>query len=281
MKNLALAAMLVVTLSGAVHAADLARKAPPAPAAPIASWTGFYAGVNIGGGWSNTDVGYGAGDPVTAMFFDFGVDLPAIGDRIGSSGVLGGVQIGYNYQFAPAWIAGIETDFQFANIKGSGSTAYFAGILTSTASQDIQYFGTVRARLGYLATDRLMVYATGGFAYAQLNTAATLDIMPGGFAFFGGLVNGVPHTTNCGLGFPNTCLAGSSNRLTPGWTVGGGLEYALGQNWSLKGEYLYARFEQTITAVSVSPTAGTQPNSYTAKFGTDLHVARVGLNYKF
>jgi outer membrane immunogenic protein len=282
MKNLALAATLVVTLSGAAHAADLARKAPPAPMIPVTSWTGFYAGVNVGGGWSNTDVGYAAGDPVIGtLLFGGGVDLPANGDRIGSSGVLGGVQIGYNYQFAPAWIAGIETDFQFTSIKGSGSTAYLAGVLTSTASQDIQYFGTVRARLGYLATDRLMVYATGGFAYAQLNNAATLDVVPGGGAFFGGVVNGVPHTTNCGFGVPNTCLAGSSNHLTPGWTVGGGLEYALGQNWSLKGEYLYARFEQTLTAVSVSPLPGTQPNTYTAKFATDLHVARVGLNYRF
>jgi outer membrane immunogenic protein len=282
MKSIALAATLVALHSGTAHAADLTRKAPPAPVTPVASWTGFYVGVNVGGGWSNTDVGYGTSDTITALFFGAGIDLPANGERIGSSsGVLGGVQIGYNYQFAPAWVAGIETDFQFANIEGSGSTAYFAGALTSSASQDIQYFGTVRARLGYLATDRLMIYATGGFAYAQLNNAVALDVAPGGFAFFGGLVNGVAYTTNCGFGFPNTCLAGASNGLTPGWTVGGGLEYALGQNWSLKGEYLYARFEQTVTAASVTPTAGTQPNTYTAKFATDLNVVRVGLNYKF
>lgn len=276
MKNIVLAASLVVTLSGAAHAADLYRKAPPP--APVASWTGLYAGVNIGGGWSNTDIGYGTTDPVTALFFGVAADLPANGDRIRSSGVLGGAQIGYNYQFQPAWVAGVEADFQFASINGSGLTSsYGAGFLSSSASQDIQYFGTVRARLGYLATDTLLVYATGGFAYAQLNNAVAMNVAPGG------VVNliGIGTSTNCGVGFTSTCFAGSSNSLTSGWTVGGGLEYALGQNWSLKGEYLYARFEQTITAAAVTPTAGTMPNTYTAKFATELNIARVGLNYRF
>lgn len=107
MKKSVLAASLVVALSGAAHAADLYRKAPPP--APVASWTGFYAGVNLGGGWSNTDIGYGTNDPVTAVFFGAAADLPANGDRIRSSGVLGGVQIGYNYQIQRSWVAGIET----------------------------------------------------------------------------------------------------------------------------------------------------------------------------
>lgn len=280
MKNLALAATLVVTLSGAAHAADLTRKAPPAPVTPVASWTGFYAGVNVGGGWGNTDVGYAATDPLMQTAFDV-ISLPANGDRIGSSGVLGGVQAGYNYQFAPTWVAGIEADFQFANINGSGSTPYFGGFLFSSADQNIKSFGTVRARLGYLATDSLLVYATGGFAYAQLNSNVAMTIAPTAGLFINGVVNGVPVSANCGVGFTTACFAGSSSQLTPGWSLGGGLEYAVGQNWSLKGEYLYARFEQTVTAVAVSPLPGTQPNTYTAKFGTDLHVARVGLNYKF
>jgi outer membrane immunogenic protein len=279
MKTVTVAATLVALLSGAAHAADLYRKAPPAPVMPVASWTGFYAGVNVGGGWSNTDVGYGTSDPAIAPVFGV-IDLPANGDHIGSSGVLGGVQIGYNYQFAPTWVAGVEADFQFADINGSGSTPYFGGALVSSASQDIKYFGTVRARLGYLATDRLLVYATGGFAYAQLNSDVAMTLAPGGAMLIADFANGT--STTCGVGFPtNTCFSGASNRLTPGWTAGGGLEYALGHNWSLKGEYLYARFEQTMTAVAVAPLAGMQPNTYTAKFATDLHIARVGLNYRF
>jgi len=279
MTKIAYAATLIALLSGSAHAADLYRKAPPAPVTPVTSWTGFYAGVNVGGGWSNTGVGYGTSDPNTALLFGAGVDLPANGDRIGSSGVLGGVQIGYNYQFQRSWVAGVEADFQFASINGSGSTSYVAGLVSSSASQDIKSFGTVRARLGYLATDTLLVYATGGFAYAQLNNAVAMNVAPGGNIFLVDLANGT--STNCGGAFPNSCFAGSSSSLTPGWTVGVGLEYALGQNWSLKGEYLYARFEQTITAAAVTPTAGTLPNTYTAKFGTDLNVVRVGLNYRF
>lgn len=279
MKNFVLAATLVALLSGTAHAADLTRKAPPAPVAPVASWTGFYAGVNVGGGWSNTDVGYSTSDPIVPLLFNAGANLPANGDHIGSSGVLGGVQIGYNYQFRPRWVAGVEADFQFADINGSGATPYFGDAVVSSASQDIKSFGTVRARLGYLATDSLMVYATGGFAYAQLNNVVAMNIVPGAFLFLTDPANGT--STNCGIGFTTACFAGSSNRLTPGWTAGGGLEYALGQNWSLKGEYLYARFERTVTAASVTPTAGTQPNTYTAKFATDLHIARLGLNYRF
>jgi outer membrane immunogenic protein len=279
MKSIALAATLVALLSGTSHAADLTRKAPPALVAPVASWTGFYAGVNVGGGWSNTGVDYGTNDPIMPLLFALGVDLPANGDRIRSSGVLGGVQIGYNYQFAPTWVAGIEADFQFSDISGSGTTPYAGGVVVSSANQDIKSFGTVRARLGYLATDTLLVYATGGFAYAQLNNDVAMNIAPGAGLFVFDAANGT--STNCGFGFPTTCFTGSSNGLTPGWTAGGGLEYALGQNWSLKGEYLYARFERTVTAASVTPTAGTQPNTYTAKFATDLNVVRVGLNYRF
>lgn len=279
MKKIAYAATLIALLSGSAHAADLYRKAPVPPVAPVTSWTGFYAGVNIGGGWSNTGVGYGTNDPVTAILFGLGVDLPANGDRIRSSGVLGGVQTGYNYQFQRSWVAGVEADFQFASINGSGSTSYAGGFVSSSASQDIKSFGTVRARLGYLATDSLMVYATGGFAYAQLNNAVAMNVAPGGVINLLDLASNT--STNCGGAFPNSCFAGSSSRLTPGWTVGGGLEYALGRNWSLKGEYLYARFEQTITAAAVTPTAGTLPNTYTAKFATDLNVVRVGLNYRF
>ena len=279
MKTIALAATLVALLSGTAHAADLYRKAPPP--APVANWTGFYAGVNVGGGWSDTDVGYGTSDPLVQPVFDTVANLPANGDRIRSSGALGGVQVGYNYQFQPAWVAGVEADFQFASISGSGSTPYVAGALASSASQDISDFGKVSARRGYLATDSLLVYATGGFAYAQLNSDVAMTISPLGIMQINGVVNGVPTSTNCGVGFTTTCFAGSSSRLTPGWTVGGGLEYALGQNWSLKGEYLFARFEQTVTAAAVTPTAGTQPKTYTAKFTTDLNIARVGLNYRF
>ena len=278
MTKIAYAATVIALLSGSAQAADLYRKAPPP--APVASWTGFYAGVNVGGGWTDSGVGYGTSDPLIQPVFDGIVNLPANGDRIRSSGALGGVQIGYNYQFQPAWIAGVEADFQFTSVNGSGSTPYF-GVLVSSASQDIKYFGTVRARLGYLATNCLLVYATGGFAYAQLNSDVAMTISPAAIMQINGVVNGVPASTNCGVGFTTTCFAGSSNSLTPGWAVGGGLEYALGQNWSLKGEYLFARFEQTVTAAAVTPTAGTQPNTYTAKLTTDLNIARVGLNYRF
>jgi outer membrane immunogenic protein len=276
-KNFLVAATLAISLSGTAHAADIYRKAPPAP---VANWTGFYAGVNAGGGWSSTGVGYAANDPLAEILLEV-VGVSANGDRFKSSGAFGGVQAGYNYQFNRNWVAGLETDFQISDIKGSGTTPYPAFIVSTSANQDIKYFGTVRARLGYLATDDLLVYATGGFAYARLNNAASYAVddgnTHGGIAFIGGAI----YSFNCGVGIPNTCFAASSDSVSPGWTAGGGLEYAFSRNWSLKGEYLYARFQQTLIATAVTPVPGTTPASYRAKFATDLNIARVGLNYRF
>lgn len=126
-------------------AADLpVRSAPPAPvigAIPIFTWTGFYAGVNAGYGWVSGNNGYY--DP-TFGFIERGGD---------EGGFVGGAQIGYNYQIG-SFVVGVETDLQYANLSNSG------------LSDSDDWFGTVRARAG-VAIDRALVYATGGFAYAD------------------------------------------------------------------------------------------------------------------
>ena len=279
----------LIALAGAAfaatgaNAADIAaRPITKAPiATPVPNWTGWYGGINLGGGWTNTDVGYSANDPLTAIIFNTALPLPANGDHVNASGALGGVQLGYNYQFQRNWLVGLETDFQFSGIRGSSTTAYGGGQLFTSVSQDIEYFGTVRARLGYLPTDQLLVYATGGFAYAQLNNAASMFVVGNGNLNGNIPVGGVIYSANCGNGFPSTCYASSSNRLSPGWTVGGGLEYAFAQNWSLKGEYLFARFQDTLTPTAVSIFPGAIPSTYNAKVTTDLNIVRLGLNYKF
>jgi outer membrane immunogenic protein len=282
MKKFLIAAALAVFSTTGANAADMAArpytKAPPV--APSYNWTGFYAGVNVGGGWSSTDASYTANDAFGLnILIPAGINFPANGDRFKASGILGGLQAGYNYQFDRRWVAGLEADFQGADISGSTATQYLGALENTTASNSIKYFGTFRGRLGYLPTDRLLTYVTGGLAYAQLNNATSLNTANGGNV--GGSSGGF--SANCGLGAPttNVCYAGSSSSLTAGWTVGGGLEYAFAPNWSLKAEYLYANFRQSLTAVAPTPAAGNAPSTYGARFITDLNIARVGLNYQF
>jgi outer membrane immunogenic protein len=203
----------------------------------------------------------------------------------GIHGGFGGLQAGYNWQFSPQWVAGFETDFDWSDIKGTGTTPTFflgsaaAGPSNFTASQDVKWFGTVRARLGYLPTDHLLVYATGGFAYGRidenvaLNSALFTNLGGGGFGFF------------CANG-PN-CFLGKSSRTETGWTAGGGVEYVLWNNVSVKAEYLFVSLGgDNVNVVAQSSAGGVcvvcAPSSFTAGFSrTDFHTVRGGLNWKF
>jgi outer membrane immunogenic protein len=181
-KTLIAATAVALALSAAsAFAADLpSRKEAPVyvPPPPIISWTGLYAGLNIGGGWSaNTDY--------------WGNSY---------SGVVGGGQLGYNYQMN-SFLIGLETDFQGTSIRtnnnnGSGFGNYYGG------GASLPWFGTVRGRVGYLFTQTLLLYGTGGFAYGDVNN---------------------PFWSN----------------TRTGWTVGGGVEWLFLPNWSAKLEYLY------------------------------------------
>jgi outer membrane immunogenic protein len=152
MKRLLMASVGVAALLGAVGsatAADLRRPAPaPAYVAPpLYNWTGFYLGINGGGGWGNTDLGFGFG----------GANM--------SGGLIGGTA-GYNWQNGQA-VFGLETDLDWSGIKSSTGCAFGCSVENT-------YLGTVRGRLGYAGWDRFLPYVTGGLAYGnvQLNTGA-------------------------------------------------------------------------------------------------------------
>jgi outer membrane immunogenic protein len=141
-------------------------------------------------------------------------------------------------------------------------------VASATADQRLKYFGTVRGRLGYLVTSPLLVYATAGLAYGGVNSSTALSdiFVPGAFVFTPG--------------------AGSVTTTRVGWTVGGGLEYLLAGNWSLKAEYLYYDLGSTsyaLTPVVVTVGGVTATNlgvtSNTADFRGSI--VRAGLNYKF
>ncbi|MDJ1160011.1 porin family protein [Chelatococcus sp. SYSU_G07232] len=176
--------------AGAASAADLpSRRVAPAPVVPVFTWTGFYVGVNAGYGFGEFSKGAGFDDP---------------------DGFIGGGQIGYNYQFGQ-FVAGLEADIQYADLKGSTSALRFANGNVGRGRGEVEYFGTVRGRVG-VAFDRALVYVTGGLAYGETK--------------FSGV------DTTAGIAF-------SKSDTRTGWTLGGGIEYAFTNNLTARAEYLY------------------------------------------
>jgi outer membrane immunogenic protein len=215
-------------------AADLPNRKEPLPvfAAIAPTWTGFYVGANVGGVWGRSDIIDTAG----TYFFPNGAS------RISRSGVIGGVQAGYNWQISNI-VLGVEADVSFSSSSQSAASDQTG--LPGTHSSRLSALGTVRARAG-LAFDRFMPYVTGGLAFADLKNSLTDPKFP--------------FTTNRGS-------------TSTGWVVGAGVEYALTQHWTVKAEYLYASFRDRQTVANVGP--------YNFKFKDSLQIARAGINYKF
>jgi outer membrane immunogenic protein len=273
---------------GLATAADMPLKAPPIAYGP--SWTGFYAGVDLGYGWKDDPTVTATGnDPLSIRLLS---GLAAGGQPLGpvsfgNKGVFGGVEAGYNWQLYRSWLVGIETDFNVSNIHGQGSASSIAqsGIpglpdftQQLTASQNVQWFGTVRPRAGWLATDNLLLYGTGGFAYGRVTEQVNYGLSPAAIATVGNF------TLSCAA-VPAQCVYGTSSRIATGWTAGGGAEYRVpGTSASFKVEYLYVNLGagDTVQAVAQSFTAGTNPTSLSAAFTrTDFHTVKAGLNWHF
>ncbi len=262
-------AIALALATGSALAADLPyrKEAPPvyiAPA-PVATWTGFYGGLNIGGGWASNagstgysayyDPRYAFGAPPPPGYAAVGPNLFFLsnGDTLGNpAGVVGGAQVGYNYQFNQ-FVIGVETDFQGTSISGAGNNAPLTlfptfysnpannylvpvGALTG-ANTSLSWFGTVRGRVGYLVTPTFLLYGTAGFAYGQVDA----------------------------FGFSNT---------STGWTAGGGAEWMFAPHWTAKLEYLY------VDLSSNGATGGLGFN-WGYYFHPQFNVVRLGVNYLF
>jgi outer membrane immunogenic protein len=247
------AALSAVIGIGAASAADLPRPYTKAPAmAPMVStWTGCYVGGNIGAGWqrtTTTDV-----NPSNAgSFSDAGTDT--------GSGIVGGGQVGCDYQFASNWVVGVQGMFDGADVKGSHFAPFaYAGDNTERFAARTDWFGTLTARIGYAVTPQALLYLKGGVAWVHTNYS---DADASGTIF-------VPYTGVV-----------SSTRI--GWTIGGGGEYRLNQNWSLFAEYDYIGLGSK--TLGYTYTCGAvcgfnDPYFYSEK--QNLQTVLVGLNYRF
>ena len=288
MQKLAVAiATFLIIVSASALARDLPVKASPPPPAPIYSWTGWYVGLNAGGGWGRkigNDFAPGACDitpsACLAIFNAFNADIPGRFDT-DTRGFIGGSQVGYSYQLAPNWFAGLEADFQGSNIRGGASaTNAVSGVLpgtsltttiSSTASQRLDWFGTSRGRLGWTPISPLLIYATGGLAYGHVQTATS---------FAGQTTDQLGPTT-----FPADPAASAQSGTRAGWTVGAGLEWIFAPRWSLRAEYLnYDLGSVTLNTALIQRVVGGVING-SANISSVAHyngnIVRAGLNYHF
>jgi len=188
-------------------------------------WSGFYAGVNGGYAFDAQDRHGGVLD----------------------DGGFGGGQIGYNWQgiWHPHFVFGIEADIQGSGIDNRGLATLIPSGNIANHEISIDYFGTVRGRLGY-AAGPLLIYGTGGFAYGGVNIRFH-----------------VPATGN----------VFTTNNAQPGFAAGGGLEYKFSRAWSVKAEYQYIDLDHD-NAVSSS-------GSFIRTKDTELNTVRAGINYHF
>jgi outer membrane immunogenic protein len=207
----------LAAMSGA-QAADLPMKAArvmPAPM-PVASWDGFYVGLNGGFALQTAQSGYGN---------------PADGDGQGGGkvGFIGGGQIGYNWQVSPMWVLGVEADIsgltgkvtqgpEFNNTKGNGLEA------------SINWLSTFRGRVGWLMHPDTMLYATGGLAVGGIKNSWN------------------PNGLNAGCCGPTK----SVSKTKTGWVAGGGIEHMFMRNWTIGVEALYVDLGNT-SANSATP----------------------------
>ncbi|WP_083991994.1 outer membrane protein [Bradyrhizobium embrapense] len=261
--------LLITQFASAASAADLSErnwtKAPPL-LAPAFNWSGFYAGVNAGGGW------YDGGNITTSSnvssLIPPGNIVRVPLSNSNHAGVTAGGLIGYNYQMDRV-VLGVEADFNYVDLKstkGGSTTAAFPGGVTGNFNiantSNIDWFGTVRGRIGFVPAERLLIYATGGVAYGEVKT-------------------NIANSSAFSTGLSRLWL-GDNSDVRVGWTAGAGLEYAFTNNWTLRGEYLYIDLGSSGTTATFQGTDPLQSQiRYNASRENRFSVARAALSYKF
>lgn len=270
---LAAASICALLVAPPAFAADMAVKAPPPPVVSAPSWTGCHVGISGGGVWGRVP-GYTTtpSSVILRVPPGFPQNTPAVGGfPLGngfdlSGGIVGG-NVGCDYQFG-RWVFGAEGDWSWVGMTGSsvptpalavptvggGAFGYAAGDQWSASER---WLATLRGRVGYAFNDKVMVYATGGAAWAKIDVTE-----------FNAIVGAT------------TAVSQSDTRL--GWTVGLGANYAIDPHWIVMAEYLYVKIP---TYTTFSPGAG--PGYSTFGWATNLNtgmtnnIFRAGFSYKF
>jgi outer membrane immunogenic protein len=288
----------------------------PAAHGSLPLWTGFYAGLNAGYdfGLNNDASATSWGPQGFTTTFNGGVsNMPLSGVGLSQSGsvsnnqngFIGGFQTGYNYQFRDRMVVGLETDIQGSNIRGSGNYTGFGSNVNGTndatatsiggvqISSGVDWLGTLRGRLGYLWNPSLLIYGTGGLSYGGVHANVTNQA----YTFY---LDTAPRLAQFEQGNQPFFGTSSSSQALVGWNAGGGLEWMVSNNWSVKAEALYWNLGNMNLATSstapgigaplwgLPPSVGHSPLLIPAQLGfgnTRVNyqgvIARAGINYHF
>jgi outer membrane immunogenic protein len=247
--------LLVAGVAAALFGAPALAASPP----PVFNWSGFYAGGHIG-----SVVQDGQLNGLLAPGFIIVPPTPQPPVNLSGNGVLGGGQLGYNWQWAN-WVAGFEADISASHLSKNGPFDFsalfppiFVSTTTGTAQLTTDIFTTARARLGY-AVGNLLFFGSGGFAWVREKLSTS----------------GVKTTSVIIVGTTTTPFSSSDTSWIGGWSAGGGVDYAFAPNWFVRMEYLHIGVGTK--NFTVDPTLSGTPLPVSSHFD----IVRFGLNYKF
>ncbi len=296
-RELCLASVFALALTGVAGAADLPVKAPIVVPVPVYSWTGFYIGLGGGAGWGTKEYSYDqdatwraldrwADDQNWNRWWNRGPFGRADASHDINGGFFGG-QIGANWQ--AGWVVfGVQAEWYWADIegKGSGHTGAFAdgprgnrrGNFGTTASirSKVDSFGSVTGRLG-AAFDRVLVYAKAGVAWEDAEHQVTLH-----GEYLGNCLGG-----RWGNGNGGACGQSQTvGQTRTGFTFGTGVEVAFDNNWSAFVEYNYYDFDTDnanymFDILNIDEFDGGASVPYNTEVTEYLHTIKAGINYKF
>jgi outer membrane immunogenic protein len=228
MKKLLLAGIALAALGNvSALAADLpVRRAAPAPVPYVFNWSGFYIGGHVGGGWS-----------------DRCLTLEGFGE-VGcndASGIIGGGQVGFNWQTGNNFVFGIEFSGSIADINGDNTSGTLPGGAYFSSSGKSLLMLTGRVGMSF---DRALFYVTGGGAWARNS-----------------------------VDFYDGAVVATVDFDRQGWTIGAGLEYAFTPNWSIAAQYNYVDLGDKDVYFPNADLFGS--------ISQELHLLTVRLNYRF
>jgi outer membrane immunogenic protein len=206
-------------------------------------WRGLYGGAHLGGAWGST-----------TAYDTSGINSLSDYWSAAPSGVVAGLQLGYNWQNGPV-LYGVEGDLGYLGLAGSAASTYVPFGYDASTKTDSGFYMTLRGRVGVIM-NQWVFYATGGY----IGTDTTVSILEACDA------------VTCGT---QENISGSNSSFRSGWTLGGGIEGELSPSWTAKVEYLY--YDLGSRTVTTHGTGG--PNNWT--IDTDGSLVRAGLNYRF
>jgi opacity protein-like surface antigen len=238
-RKIYIAASAACALVGAALLPGVASAAAPG----ATDWTGFYAGLNAGGGMAQ-----GIVEDKDCYF--------CASDSFRTGNFTAGAQAGYNWQQG-ALVLGLEADVSYSSLDRKGALGLDDTTRISPDETKMQVFGTIRPRAG-LAVDNAMIYVTGGAAWAQIDSKSRI------FNSYNSTVRGYVN----------------DNSIRWGLAAGAGLEYAVSPNWSIRGEYLYTTY-QDVTVDGSSVMGCTGNRQCRISYGLSTQEARIGVNYRF